>query len=938
VTNSQGREWYLHDQGWRVLTASGDPLGYLRPEDLRPGRRTDSPEQQQRDRCWQLVERDDVVLNRGVLRNDLGEPLDFRRLVLVGDAGSGKSKALGWIDYRLQSQRVLDPRCHAELVVRLEIRVFARNWATYAATLTPLERLTLLVLEYFRPDLERAAAQSGVGTGEREREQQRDWVRSVIRRGQLCLILDGLDQVSDVELDPVVTVLSSTECGLGRFILAGRPNVVTSERGRKLDFAGGRWSWVHVQDLTRSQQVRYLGWLPDGRLRFEAITPEARDLLVVPRVLYYLRGRVAEDLRGLRTASAVYAGALDYMLREALRRTDGGVERVQTRQVEGLLGLLALAAWECMLAFQGSTGGSLQPLSENEPGRITQYRQLPARPEQPPENYQYNVQPEHGFERLLGRLKQRYEQAGLYGKFDEQWQVLERLNAGVLDAGLFDDHQLTLNQIVWSNRSIHEFCLARYFAQWADRQECLRLWDWIYIRTEPQSDQYYQFWQFLCEMPADRRDPVTWLRSIELLFWPTIADPDAKDNRPTRKKRGNPAGRYYARRSNEMIYRAWAGLRDYCSSPQSDVRKLAERILECWRGEFAGAFAAGAFGAAQKRTAAQLKGDFLTIEQRPFRMGTRDENVLPDWVEQRVREKFELYRQEPQRLTDEVFSNWTSRGAQRERERVEPLVRRALRDNRFLDFVRELYRLGNDYEVWCERTGPFQTARRSVTNAWYRLYDSTWGFPQRQSWYQQYSAGSQHPAIDLNFFDSWVFSQWLYWDGVSCRLLWEDEWEYCAKLGLGADEWYWDFWFGEHFDVERDRGLLVCAETSGASAGGEGCVQEASELRASPGSKALDPLGLGLMDFQGNHWVWCQDAYRAVELREDLFGESGRQGWGGREESDAGQNVFVGRVLRGGSFRIGAIYARCSFRLDSGPSDSHHDHGCRLARAAIRKP
>ncbi|MFM7831433.1 MAG: hypothetical protein ACKPJD_06560, partial [Planctomycetaceae bacterium] len=196
-----------------------------------------------------------------------------------------------------------------------------RNWSQYSATLTPLERLTFLVLDHFRTDLERAAEESGAGTSDREREQQRDWVRSVIRRGQLCLILDGLDQVGDAELDSVVTVLNSVECGRGRFILAGRPNVVTAERGRKLDLGGGGWAWVHVQDLSRSQQVRYLGWLPDGSLRFAAISPEAHDLLVVPRVLYYLRDRLAEDLRQLRTAAAVYAGALDYMLRDALRQT-----------------------------------------------------------------------------------------------------------------------------------------------------------------------------------------------------------------------------------------------------------------------------------------------------------------------------------------------------------------------------------------------------------------------------------------------------------------------------------------------------------------------------------------------------------------------------------------------------------------------------------------
>jgi hypothetical protein len=46
----------------------------------------------------------------------------------------------------------------------------------------------------------------------------------------------------------------------------------------------------------------------------------------------------------------------------------------------------------------------------------------------------------------------------------------------------------------------------------------------------------------------------------------------------------------------------------------------------------------------------------------------------------------------------------------------------------------------------------------------------------------------------------------------------------------------------------------------------------------------------------------------------------------------------VSRVVRGGSFHVGAIFARCSHRSGFGSSTSILHTGCRVARAAIRKP
>jgi len=919
---TRDRQWYLHDQSWQVLTAVDNWQRCLHPEDLRPGRRSETPEQNRRDQLWQNVSRDDVALNKHTVCDADGNPISFRRVVFIGDAGTGKSKALGWLNYRLSCPWPNHPQVAAQLVLFMDIRRFAAKWNELKTERIPLQRLTSLALEELQHLLELAPDQQTPEC----RGRQLLWIREVILRVQLCLILDGLDQVGESEVDAVAEVLESPECSSGRFILAGRPSILNSARGRRLQLHLGGWTWIHVAELNKAQQIRYLGWLPDGSLRYQHICPEARSLLTVPRVLYYLRKRAAADLKQLKTAAAVYAGALDFMLHEALQRTAASAgnappdSAVSNEQVAGLLALLALAAWESVATFQGHSGGSLKHIPEHC-YTSPHSHELPSSPSDSPPDYEYNVTPELGFPSLITRLRKRYDSAGLYGRFDDQWLLLERLNVQCLDAGLFDDDRIGLNQLVWANRSIHEFCLARYFALFAEPAQQLRLWDWIHIRTQTETDQYYQFWQFLCEMPASSKDPEIWLKSIELLFCPGI--PDHSPQTPALA---------FAKRSNEMICRSWTELQRLCSSPQKNVKILANSIRLRWQSEFEQVILAGHRGATARQTATQLTADFLTIEQTPFRMGTSDERVIPPDVAKWLQERWDRYRANPDLLAEDYYNNWTTRGGQREREREEPLVRKALRENDFDAFAIEFGRWGNSFQAPCEQQGPFQTTRRSVTNAWFRLYDPTWGDPHRQPEYASWSKTPEHPAVDLNFFDSWVFSQWLTWQSESCRLLWEDEWEFCARLGLTDSNWWWDFWFAKEFDASQHAELLNCRES------GLNETRIASPGSASPASKQLDPQHIGLLDFQGNHWVWCQDQYRHRGDSEVARQSEQRPGWRGRHEQDAVPDVHVGRVLRGGSFRNVAIHARCSYRSDSAPSASNHYYGCRLARAAIRKP
>ena len=331
--DEHGKPWYIHDQGWKVLIAAGDPRPWLRPEDMRPGRHRDTAGEADRASKWQHLQpqllneagdgplcRDDVLLNTGRITNETGTALDFRLLVITSDAGIGKSDTAEWIEYRLSQIKHPPYSAHAELVFRFEIRVLQERWREDRGN-SDGERLLAVLQERFEERLR----DEGVQFNEVHVSR---YLRDVLRRGQMCFVLDGLDQVGDKEVSLLQRLLNSSECRRSRFIIAGRPNAVLSER-RWRDLFGNRgWTWVQVEDFSRRQQVRYLGWLEDGSLRYTAIDRKARDLFSIPRVLSYLRNRSASELSSLKTASAVYASAIDHLLAEGVRQTLKKEEKV----------------------------------------------------------------------------------------------------------------------------------------------------------------------------------------------------------------------------------------------------------------------------------------------------------------------------------------------------------------------------------------------------------------------------------------------------------------------------------------------------------------------------------------------------------------------------------------------------------------------------------
>jgi len=130
--------------------------------------------------------------------------------------------------------------------------------------------------------------------------------------------------------------------------------------------------------------------------------------------------------------------------------------------------------------------------------------------------------------------------------------------------------------------------------------------------------------------------------------------------------------------------------------------------------------------------------------------------------------------------------------------------------------------------------------------------------------------------------------------GKHYRLPTEAEWEYAARAGSPAD-----------YGVPGD-----------ATAGGWISTNSVDETHP---VGELQPNAWGLYDMEGNVWEWVHDwfaPYTAAPVTDPTGPDSGEF-----------------RVLRGGSWRHPASFARSSFRGSTDPTNTSYFYGFRLARS-----
>ena len=793
----------------------------------------------------------------------------LHRTVLVADSGYGKTVRLRWIRYELSRQR-------SRLIPVL-------------LNVDQLPGSDAHLLEILQRQLSEANQPFELRTIDR-------WRKS----GRILLLLDAADQIR--ELETLTKLLKDPLWQRCPIVIAGRPEVIHTHRDT---FSKVNSQFVRPTELTNDQLQGYT-----GSERFSQLEhlEDGLEILRNPRVAWYL-GYVIETpkLKQLRTASDVFESATGHLLLQGLRNPEawrlGLACSLQERterttpppafqpnpdsQVERAHRLLSAIAFEQMLlppeftAVEGHppnfSGVNCDELPEFRTKVFERIRHHDSR----------------YFDKLIGR-----------DLFDVDLQCLSAANAAIT-RGLLDVEPLW-REIRWRNKSLQEFYAARWLSNHATEEDLRYLTARRYHPLIKDTFWFYWVERYLCEMPRRAGEQKRWAYAVEPFFRPGD---------------GTVAGTH---RSCEMIFRAWPRLDELATRPNRHETVVRNAFL----GEFETSILSGArdanWHASGKRAlqpsaaAKELQESFVDIPAGRFHMGAPDDR---QGMGTQLRQRWE-----------EKIKNFSTLDAFLE-DRMQMYKEYSRTDAQLIQFYRKqwtaVFNQGVQYlENWafphdetpesdCEELdiAAFQLSRYPTLNRWYRLFDP--GHGADGSPYQDYKAisGSEdRPVIYVDWYMSWCFALFCHWDGQSCELPGEDQWEYAAKAEKSvvtrpAD--YQDFWWGDDFEKGRHHCTSHATATS----------PPASFTRSKAGDQHHENP-FGLVDMLGNVWEWTRDRYRERYSRTATDGRS---------------SAFV---LRGGAWYCNVpTLLRCGRRSYFLPTNSDHYTGCRLSRVArARKP
>jgi formylglycine-generating enzyme required for sulfatase activity len=831
---------FLESQRIRLLTETENPRAYLQPSFFRSqrlGAAGPVADSGLRPEAWIEISR------RQFLGRESLPGCDLRRTVLTTDAGIGKTSNLEWLHWQINAAR------DGQLALFVPVNELPGSLDRFLPD-TLVQRFRCL----FRnnsvvPGNSAETLGQQVALDQQVAEQM---LRRLRDQGKLVLLFDALDQTGAASAQ-IATLCQIVSCGEWRdcrIVVSGRPHALVLHWDKLLADRSIGWRFLQLDEFDEGQQKIYLGQTDGGQSRHDFIRPEAREILGTPRVLQYLRGLTDGELGQIRTPSDVYYKSLWHLISEGMAqdktarsiRLPAGAEpppKVQTNAVLGTLELLGAIAFE-MTSWPGSPG---EASSFGDEGWA------------PRPNFD-QISP-GDFNRFVRRIRQRVPEPTTATDIDR----LAALN-GILQHGFFDsgDQADGLRQILWRNPSLQEFCAAYWMSQFCTEADAQTLAGWLYLPDNPLSEAYYWIWRYAVEMPTDGRDTEAWPRAMAALY--------------------QPGDGQTARRSNEMIYRSWASIQQHARRSPAARKTLKEFLAEFEQ------LKCGTGGTPeQQRAAAEFAGSFLPLKTGTFLLGRpADKPVRVDEEElQKLRQLLDGYS--PEELA-EILRPRRQFPAGRHGD-VQCLQAQAIWKERFESPQADEWKeervqfyagSGAKDETPAQReqtVKAFELCRDPVLNCWYRLFDPQHGL--RPSWYRddyaKYSPDPDTPVIYVDWYDAWVFCQWVCWDGRGSRLPTEREWEYAAKAGTEDQHYWWD----DEFDPKK---------CNAAGAVGRTTAPDDGHCNA-----------WGLRDILGNVFEWCQDWYAAD--------------YSAREGSD--------RVNRGGSWFSGPRHCRSANRLRDSP-------------------
>lgn len=824
---------FVATQTMLLLQEVGMPQRFLRAENFRAGRPVSATiNEVDRDK-WTVVDRNEVAANRVTIA---GAPCDLSRLVITADAGVGKTVTMGWLAAFLSEPA--SPTVPFYLTFRdlssdilsevLLPRFFQSSGSPCAAAdLGVLRNAALRLLTQLRAD------------------------------GHVVLLIDALDQAppDGRSLGVLRALLEDLDWRQTRIVVSGRPYALQRHWAELFDTGRGfGWRFLQLVEFDEAEQLSFL-----GRERFDRVPKEARDVLSTPRVLEYLRSLPDSDLGRIRTAGDVYWHSANHLLKEGMRNShqarlmglaadEPAPGAVQVRSLRRARKLLGGIAWQMASTL-------IRPATASGDGPVPNFEGVP--PGQ--------------FDAFEQALFVRLQDASL-PLLKRDIDSLAALNDFVAH-GFFDTDMVGLDSVFWRNRTLQEFFAAYWLAQHCTAEDAQRLWEWLYVPEQPATEEYYWVWRFLCEMHQDARDPEAWSRAIEPIYRP-----------------GDCTGEG-TKRSGELIYRAWAPLQELVRQGQAGPVEIQSRFLS----EFEQVFLAGKRGKAAQQTAQHFVDSLLDVPAGEFRMGAppekqrMSEDVRSDWKQYLNQDG------DPAERAAAHVASWSfppSKQGQEWRSWEVQWWTDVFRKKDLDAVVRRWYPSDQTPAQPIQQVAEFCLSRWPTINTWYRLFDPSHGtidscYPTD---YARMSPTSESPVIFVTWYEAWAFCLWTRWDGRSCRLPHEHEWEYAAKGGTAWDQ---NYWWGDAFDPEKCNAARRL-----------GYATVPSEIHANP---------WGFVDILGNVLEWSDDEYRVKYDRDHPA-----------DRSD--------RVLRGGAWDKPESYARTAFRYAKKPTFSYYNIGFRVAR------
>lgn len=190
-------------------------------------------------------------------------------------------------------------------------------------------------------------------------------------------------------------------------------------------------------------------------------------------------------------------------------------------------------------------------------------------------------------------------------------------------------------------------------------------------------------------------------------------------------------------------------------------------------------------------------------------------------------------------------------------------------------------------------------------------------FDKKYSWRNAgFEQTDEHPVVNVSWNDAVAFCKWLSKkEGKSYRLPMEAEWEYACRAGTTTR-----YCNGNDPNALAKVGNVdyPMPKAQAANQKGPSNARDGYAFTAPVGK--FNPNAFGLYDMHGNAWQWCVDWYG-----KKYYAKS-------PADDPTGPGSGDDRVLRGGSWLNGPIWARSAMRIWDSSAYRGSSAGFRVAR------